>query len=563
MIYVIPFLPDWNSCLLAYCPGSGPSRRRTGQPSHSISGDLAGDELGSSVSAAGDVNNDGYEDFIVGAPLSDLVGTDTGVAKVYSGANGALLHMKFGVSSSFGYNHTGRSVSGAGDVNGDGFDDFIIGSPQGSPLGTFRAGEALLYSGVDGQLLRVFRGPAFDDQLGYSVSSVGDIDGDGLADVVIGAPFADPIGVNLAGAAFVYSALSGNLIYTFIGHSPSERLGLAVSAAGDVNGDGTPDILIGALGASPQGRSSAGSAFVYSGADQSLLHQFDGAAAGDNHGLSVAKAGDVDGDGFDDLLVGGSGSATLYSGLTGAVLQQFSSGTAGDGFGSSVSGSADVDGDGVPDVAIGAASADPNGITNAGAAYLYSGATGLLLDRVDGTSSNSALGRSVAIMPDSNGNGKAEWIYGASGDSPGGIAGTGSSQVLGFDSFVTPSSYSVSAAAGGTIDWQLDFPSNAAGNEYRMVMSASGMGPTFYGVNIPLSLDPLVMQTFAGSYPFPSSTNLQGTLDANGDASCSFDTPAGLPISYIGRTFWIAVIASPSGLLPSHSSIVVPVTVMP
>ncbi|MBD3297258.1 MAG: hypothetical protein GF341_01270 [candidate division Zixibacteria bacterium] len=151
-----------------------------------------------------------------------------------------------------------------------------------------------------------FDGAAAGDRLGYSVSGAGDVDNDGFDDVIVGAHSADPGGLISAGSAYVYSGQTGALLWQFDGAAANDELGRSVSGAGDVDNDGFDDLIVGAYAADPGGLTNAGSAYVYSGQTGALLWQFDGAAAYDYLGVSVSGAGDVDNDGFDDVIVGAS-----------------------------------------------------------------------------------------------------------------------------------------------------------------------------------------------------------------------------------------------------------------
>ena len=162
--------------------------------------DNYGQNFGNSVASAGDVNNDGYADIVIGAPLNDGAAYNAGRAYVFSGKTGDTLLVLSGESIS---NLLGHSVSSAGDVDNDGFDDVIIGAwyNESAPRG---AGKAYVFSGKTGDTLYVLRGELAGAALGYSVSSAGDINNDGYYDVIIGAPYDDFAGSD-AGRVYVYS----------------------------------------------------------------------------------------------------------------------------------------------------------------------------------------------------------------------------------------------------------------------------------------------------------------------------------------------------------------------
>jgi hypothetical protein len=351
--------------------------------------------FGHHVSAAGDVNQDGSPDVIVGAS-HESPGTspdDAGRAYVFSGRDGSLLvELKSPneqQASGFGF-----FVAGAGDVDRDGTPDLIVGArfedSGGSPP---EAGRAYVFSGRNGSVLLELVSPNEEaqGQFGFAVAGAGDINRDGFADVIVGASDEDPgTSPDDAGRAYVFSGQDGSVLFELT--SPNEQedgyLGKSVAGIGDFNQDGFPDVIVGAYrenpGASPVG---AGRAYVFSGQDASLLFEFKSPNEEENgiFGWDTSEAGDVNGDGWSDLIIGaygeirsgghyGAGRAYVFSGRDGSVLFQLTSPNQepGAAFGARVSGAGDVDQDGVADVIVGAALEDPGTSPNdAGRAYLF------------------------------------------------------------------------------------------------------------------------------------------------------------------------------------------------
>ena len=398
----------------------------------------ADDLSGIEVSSAGDVNGDSFADLIIGA-LDGDPGGDSEAGESYvvfgksSGFTAAVDLSTLNGTDGFRLDgidaddHSGRAVSSAGDVNGDGFDDLIIGAFGGDPGGDSDAGESYVVFGkssgftavVDLSTLNGTNGFRLDgldagDNSGHSVSSAGDVNGDGFDDVIIGARRADggdqgesyvvfgkssgfPTAVDL-------STLNGTTGFRLDGIDAGDESGRSVSSAGDVNGDGFDDLIIGALYADPGGDSSAGESYVVFGKssgftaaiDLSTLNgtngfRLDGIDAGDQSGVSVSSAGDVNADGFDDVIIGANGgtpggeSYVVFgksSSFTAAIDLSTLNGTtgfrldgidAGDQSGVSVSSAGDVNGDGFDDLIIGAESADPDGDSAAGESYVVFG----------------------------------------------------------------------------------------------------------------------------------------------------------------------------------------------
>jgi hypothetical protein len=537
---------------------------------HQFDGSSSNDRIGDTVSNAGDVNNDGFDDIIVGAPWAAPGGLfGAGSAFVYSGADGSILYQFHGAAAN---DNLGNSVSNAGDVNNDGFEDVIVGAPY-TALAGGAYGSAFIYSGADGSILQRFDATASSGTFGHSVSNAGDVNADGVDDVIIGAWAADPGGLSNAGSAFVYSGTGGAYLYRFDGLTAGDYLGDSVSNAGDINADGFDDLIVGAWAAAPGGLNDAGSAFVFSGANGSVLHQFDGAAAGDYLGDCVSNAGDVNADGFDDLIVGApsaipglitsAGSAYVFSGADGSTLYQFDGSAIYDYLGYSVSNAGDINADGFADLIVGAVGMDPGGLGYAGSALVYSGADGSMLHRFDGATAGDHLGDSVSNAGDVNADGLADLVIGAVYASPGGLPLAGSAYVFGFRPLLTASTNTLSAASGGTISFDLAFPQQDANMPYRILFSTSGTGPSFYGVDIPLSRDPYARNSFLGSYPFQTVVDMHGTLDASGTATASFSVPANALAGAIGRTLNFAAIVMPTGLLPTTSSVAVTLEIVP
>ncbi|SMF94843.1 Hemolysin-type calcium-binding repeat-containing protein [Methylomagnum ishizawai] len=328
-----------------------------------LDGATAYDFSGISVSAAGDVNGDGYADLIIGTSYGLRgIGTYSGSSYVVFGkASGFAANMDlstldgtngFRLDGTSKVEQSGFSVNTAGDVNGDGYADLIIGAWAASPHGIVSGSSYVVFGKAAGFTASLdlstlngsngFRldGVAALDWSGFSVSAAGDINGDGFADLIIGAPGTDSSYVVFGkasgfGANMDLSTLNGGNGFRLDGNGDvNDESGFSVSAAGDVNGDGYADLIIGAWAASPPGPYLAGSSYVVFGkasgfaasVDLSTLDgsngfRLDGAAAYASSGASVSAAGDVNGDGFADLIVSGSSSVIYGGNFTGAVTQ--------------------------------------------------------------------------------------------------------------------------------------------------------------------------------------------------------------------------------------------------
>ncbi|MBM3677380.1 MAG: hypothetical protein FJW96_05780 [Actinobacteria bacterium] len=459
-----------------------------------IVGGRIGSWAGFSVAAAGDVDGDGRNDVVVGAP-----GGRKGAAYVVFGRRqlgtvdlSNLGNRGFRIVGAAGTS-VGASVAGLGDVNGDGRGDLVVGAPYAVRPGRGRSGAAFVVFGkASPEPVRLGRlgdggfridGAVPGDLAGVAVAAAGDVNGDGRPDVVVGASAAGNRERATSGSAYVVFgkatpatvdlAALGRAGLRIDGATPAERAGTSVAGAGDVNGDGYADIAVGAPGASAAGRAGSGVAYVVLGSPAPAAidlaapgargYRIDGADTDDETGFSIAGGRDVNGDGRPDLVVGApgarangrieSGSAfVVYGKADTAPIDLATLGAGGyridgaaisDAAGRSVALAGDVNGDGVADVVVGATLADNRDRDKSGTAYVVFGrpaaanvdlnvlgAAGL---QIDGSYAIGFAGRSVAGVGDMNGDGRDDIAIGAPSADDDGRGDAGSaSVVLGF-----------------------------------------------------------------------------------------------------------------------------------
>lgn len=365
---------------------------------------------------AGDVDGDGFGDVVIGAHHDGAASSQNGSASVRSGRTGALIHKWVGDAAGDQFGH---SVTGLGDLNGDGYADVAVGT-RGVALSTF-PGYVRVFSGQTGLPLYTLTGSAPGDIFGYRVKNLGDLDNDGRSDFGVSAS-----GDGSHNYVKIFSGASGGLLFQY--HKTHlDTLGADMAGLGDINGDGYREFVL----SNYHTNSNTGEVIVYSGQSGGVLYAISGAAPFDYFGITVANAGDVNGDGKDDLLVSSpysdaagadAGRLDVFSGVNGVHLMARNGEAPGDNFGIGIA-IGDEDGDGRADFAVGAPLHDSTA-PDSGRVYVLSSVTLNTIFTLDGEAASDQFGGSRA-GGDVTGDGWIDLVVGASfSDAGGADAGT-------------------------------------------------------------------------------------------------------------------------------------------
>jgi hypothetical protein len=383
------------------------------------------ESFGWCVAKTGDANGDGVQDFAVGGPAANL---GTGVVRVYSGADGTLIRALMGAQPG---NNLGVAIAHAGDLDGDGRGDLIVGAPEAYPFlpgnTYYGLGHAIVYSGANGSVLLnipgvygAYAGSTF----GSSVANAGDIDGDGIPDVLVGQPGRKISGCPIiggcavyeTGAARIFSGATGSQLWVAMGQF-GEPFPVSTTGIGDVNGDGVPDVCIAGTGNAQANDfcSFFCPPWPYHPAHVQLRSGTSAATplvdlmTGPTLAIQAAPLGDVDLDGIPDVVVTAIGAGTWVTAVvsgSGATIRAMFEAAPGGAFPSiAVSGVGDLDGDGVRDYLLGSG--------DLGSVRAFSGISGALLFTITGAVFDR-FGSALGDLGDLNGDGKGDFGIGAS-----------------------------------------------------------------------------------------------------------------------------------------------------
>jgi len=364
---------------------------------------------------------DTVSDLAIGSPGYDGgAGAGQGRLDVFDGATGSSLFSVVGLSAGDNF---GAAVGLGGDVDNDGSNDVVVGAPIANPGLGAEQGQVTVYSGATGLAIWTIDGATAGDRFGASVAIIGDIDGDSSAEFAVGAPLFDGVAGADSGRVTIHSGATGLALFTLEGTGAGALYGTSVAGLGDTDGDGTNDVGVGAPSFDGTAGADSGRIAIISGTSGLEIHSVEGATAGEESGTAVGPAGDVDNDGRDDLAAGSplfdgaagadTGLVIVISGRDGSTLMSVEGTAANSELGASVSGGGDVDLDGYADVVAGAPMFDGTAGADTGRIVVLSGADGSELFDLEGSAAGDLEGSAVAGIGDIRGNNRMEVASGA------------------------------------------------------------------------------------------------------------------------------------------------------
>lgn len=356
----------------------------------------------------GDVDGDGIDDFTTSSNGQVETGSNNGKVYTYSTGTGELL---WSVTGTVPQGRLGQGIEAAGDVNGDGIPDVVAGAPY--------AGEAYVYSGIDGAALHHFESPDKTGAFGGSVRGIGDLDGDGFGDILVGEPYqmwGGPVNggdINVPGRAYIFSGNDGSLLMKLVGGAPGDGFGANVHGA---TIGGTTWFMVGA-----PGTEGGGVAYVYKGFS-SIPHFVARPDEGASQfgAMFMSVFGDASGDGTPDMYIAdwshnedgaasGEGKFYVFSGADGERLFDMVGEAPGDGLGIGESVASDVNGDGAADLVV-AAWQHGSAAASGGKVYVVSGSDGSVLWTITGRVPGETLGFDTTQIGDVDGDGHVDFL---------------------------------------------------------------------------------------------------------------------------------------------------------
>jgi len=540
-------------------------------------GDYDGGKLGAAIADIHDINGDGICDFAVGSPgVADVSsGNIYGAVMIYAGGTGTQIREIWGQNVDSGF---GSSVAGVGSINASGSKGLLIGAP----LDASGVGRAYLYNAETGALVHTLQpnDSTGIETFGASVQVGPDANGDGIADLLVGAPNSDTNGSTDNGALFCFDTVTGSEIYQSDG-PPSgiiagagPGLGTTSVTIHDVNGDTVDDILVGIPWVDTMTASGvvidAGIAQVKDGATGVTIWTIKDSniQPSDFFGMAVRAYHDIDGDMIPEFVIGvagedistlaggvlaNAGKIVVCSGATGTIIAEVPGNAAGGESGGNIS-VGDVNGDGVSDV-LSNNREGTGGFTEGqyNRVVVFDVLSGQVIQTMYGAPGDD-FGTAVAFVCDQNGDGRDDFVVGFPGADSGGHSDNGGFATYGYDPYASTTDPIVDAGAGFTVTWDFDFPVENANQMYRLLSSLGGIGPTdIYGVSIPLTADDMFWEALFGVFAIPNS-RFQGRLDNQGDLSLTMSAGPGGASSWVGMTVWSSCLVFNSSRLPVAAS---------